>query len=126
MLMHHFHKTHLMNLKFDSLFSFSQESDGKSNGKIPTSRFKEMLEDNPLWDSIPPDIQTVITDNVVNSDEKFVDFNAFLDLIRGGRFRGFTGWQRKAFRVFVKQTAKNVLPYHYQYQNQVRRNLSYL
>ena len=103
-----------------NLYISLQESDGKLNGKLPVSRFKEIIEDNPLWESVPPDIQDLIMINVERSGEKFVDFDSFYNLIRGSKFEGFTGWQKKAFRVFVKQTAKNVLPYHYQYQNQVR------
>jgi hypothetical protein len=57
--------------------------------------------------------------NIDNSGDKVFDFDAFYDLIKGSRFQSFTGWQRKAFRMFVKQTAKNVLPYNFQYQNQV-------
>ena len=97
-----------------------QESDGKSNGKIPLNRFKEILEDNPLWESVPANIQGLIFSNVDRSGEKFVDFDSFLSLIRGNRSDGLSGWQRRAFREFLKQTVKYILPYNYQYQNQVK------
>jgi hypothetical protein len=58
--------------------------------------------------------------NVDESGDKFLDFEAFFGLIDGSKMDGLNSWQRKAFRHFVKQTADNILPYHYQYQNQVR------
>ena len=101
--------------------NLAQESDGKSNGKIPVNRFKEILEDNPLWDSVPKNIQDIIMHSVDKSSEKFIDFDSFFELIKGTHFDQLTRWQHSAFRVFVKQTAKYLLPYHYQYQNQVQR-----
>ena len=96
--------------------------DGPSGNKIPLDRFKEILEGDPLWsETIPNEMQEKILANVDKNGDNAIDYEEFLDLVRGEN-SGFGRRQRQAFRQLLKQTIEFIVPYKYSYQNQYTCN----
>ena len=94
------------------------ESDGVADGKIPVDKFKSLLEDDPLWsETVPNDVQVNILDNVDRNQDGVIDYEEFLDLVKGKKF-GFGRKRRRAFRELLKETIEFIVPYKYSYQNQ--------
>ena len=61
-------------------------------------KFKEILEDDPVWsEAVPKDIQDRILDNVDQNNDGFIDYEEFLDLVRGKNI-GLSRRKRRAFR----------------------------
>lgn len=96
------------------------ESDGKMDGHIPLDKFRAILEDDPVWvESVPPDVQEHILQNVDKNKDGLIDYAEFMELVKG-RSIGFGRRKRRAFRELLKQTVEFIVPYKYSYQNQER------
>ncbi len=94
------------------------ESDGKADGQIPVDKFREILEDDPIWvETVPREVQDRIMDQVDQNKDGFIDYEEFIDLVRG-RNIGFSRRKRRAMRELLKQTVEFIVPYKYSYQNQ--------
>lgn len=94
------------------------ESDGIVDGKIPMNKFREILEDDPIWmETVPPDVQEKILNTVDKNNDGVIDYDEFIELVKGNEF-GFGRHKRRAFRELLKQTAEFIVPYKYSYQNQ--------
>ena len=101
------------------LFDILDESlDGRMDGIIRVEDFKKMLKEDPLWgEAVPRDVQEHIMRTVDRNSDGVIDFEEFLDLVRG-RGMGFGRRKRRAFRELLKQTVEFIVPYEYSYQNQ--------
>ncbi len=94
------------------------ESDGKLDGHVPIDKFRQILEDDPVWvETVPPHVQDQILEKADRNKDGTIDFGEFLDLIRGTSM-GFNRRKRRAFRQLLKQTVEFIVPYKYSYQNQ--------
>ena len=52
-------------------------------------RFREILEDDPLWvTTVPPDIQETILTNVDRNRDDVIDYEEFMELIKGRQLPG--------------------------------------
>ncbi len=95
------------------------ESDGKLDGFIAIDKFRQILEDDPIWvDTVPKPVQEHILDKADRNRDGTIDFTEFIDLVRGTHI-GFNRRKRRAFRELLKQTVEFIVPYKYSYQNQV-------
>ena len=57
-------------------------------------RFREILEDDPLWvTTVPPDIQETILTNVDRNRDDVIDYEEFMELIKGRQLPGV--WQKR-------------------------------
>ena len=65
--------------------------------------------------------QEKILANVDKNGDNAIDYEEFLDLVRGEN-SGFGRRQRQAFRQLLKQTIEFIVPYKYSYQNQYSCN----
>ena len=100
---------------FDKL---DRESDGKVDGLIPVEKFREILEDDPLWmETVPPEVQEKILGSVDKNNDGVIDYEEFIELVKGKNI-GFGRRKRRAFRELLKQTVEFIVPYKYSYQNQ--------
>ena len=88
------------------------------DGIIRVEDFKKMLKDDPLWgEAVPRDVQDHIMRTVDRNSDGVIDFEEFLELVRG-QGMGFGRRKRRAFRELLKQTVEFIVPYEYSYQNQ--------
>ena len=63
------------------------------------------------------DHQELILANVDQNQDGVIDYEEFLDMVRGKNI-GFGPKKRQAFREVLKQTVEFIVPYKYAYQNQ--------
>lgn len=99
---------------FDKL---DESVDGRIDGQIPVEEFRRMLVEDPLWvETVPEEVQDLILSKVDKNNDGVIDFEEFLDLVRG-RSIGFGRRKRRAFRELLKQTVEFIVPYKYSYQN---------
>ncbi len=100
---------------FDKL---DMESDGRADGHIPLVKFQEILESDPVWsEAVPRDIQDKILGNADRNGDGVIDYEEFMDLVRGTHI-GLSRRKRRAMRELLKQTVEFIVPYKYSYQNQ--------
>ena len=56
--------------------------------------------------------------NVDRNRDNVIDYEEFMELIKGRQLPGFGRRRRRALRELLKQTVDFIVPYQYQYQNQ--------
>ncbi len=94
------------------------ESDGRADGHIPLGKFREILEDDPLWvEAVPKEVQEQILGHADQNGDGLIDYEEFIDLVRGTHI-GLSSRKRRAVRELLKQTVEFIVPYKYSYQNQ--------